>query len=157
MQSVTNFAAIQRAAHDLADFLVQQRFAAGDHHHGRAAFVDRLHAVFIRQALVQDLVGIVDLAAARAGEIAAKQRLEHQDQGIAFPSEQMLLEDIGADARPLNDRDSHCRSCRVGASAPLNCPFYTRTFRLNPPFVASKNRRSLNWIDEIPAKTVPFP
>ena len=34
--------------------------------------------------LVQDLVGIIDLAAAGAGEVAAEQRLEHQHERIAL-------------------------------------------------------------------------
>ena len=63
---------------------VQQRLAAGDRDHRRAAFVDRLQALRDRQALVQDRIGIVDLAAAGAGEIAAEQRLQHQHQRVAL-------------------------------------------------------------------------
>ena len=37
-----------------------------------AEFVDRGHAVVVRQALVEDFARIVDLAAARAGQVAAK-------------------------------------------------------------------------------------
>ena len=78
---------------------MQQRLAAGDHHHGRAAFVDRLHAIVIGQALVEDLVGIIDLAAARASKIAAEQGLQHQHQRITLAAQQMLLDDIGANTR----------------------------------------------------------
>src|SRR3546814_2920409 len=52
-----------------------------------------------RQATVQDLVGIVDLAAAWAGEVAAEQRLEHEHQRIAAVAAEPLLHDIGAHAR----------------------------------------------------------
>ena len=56
-----------------------------------AAFVDRLEAVLDRNALIQDLVGIIDLAAAGAGEIAAEQRLQHQHERIALAACKMLL------------------------------------------------------------------
>ena len=73
---------------DLADLLVDQRLAAGDRHHRRAAFVDRVEAFLHRQALVQDRVRIIDLAAADAGEIAAEQRLQHQHERIALAARQ---------------------------------------------------------------------
>src|SRR5665213_3453530 len=66
------------ALDDLLDLAMEEGLAAGDRHDGRAAFVDRLEAFRDREALVQDLVGIVDLAAAGAGEVAAEQRLEHE-------------------------------------------------------------------------------
>ena len=68
---------------DGVDFLVQQRFAAGDGDHRSAAFIDRGQAFVDRQPLIEDLVGIIDLAAARAGKVAAEQRLEHEHQRIA--------------------------------------------------------------------------
>jgi hypothetical protein len=57
------------ASDDFRQFLVQQRLAAGDRHHRGAAFVDGLQRVGDRNALVQDIVGVVDLAAAGAGEL----------------------------------------------------------------------------------------
>ena len=74
---------------------------------GRAALVDRLHAFGDRQALVQDLRRIVDLAAAGAGQVAAEQRLQHQHQRVALAPEQMLLHHIGADAERLVQRHGH--------------------------------------------------
>ena len=93
--------------HDLRHLAVQQRLAAGDRHHRRAAFVDRRHALVVRQALIEDLVRIVDLAAAGAGEIAAEQRLQHQHQRIALAAGEMLLSDIGADPGGLRKGNSH--------------------------------------------------
>ncbi len=87
---MTNFLRAMMPAHDLRHFLVQQRLAAGDRHHRRAAFVDRLQAFRDRQALVQDFGRIVDLAAAGAGQVAAEQRLQHQHQRIALPPGKML-------------------------------------------------------------------
>ena len=80
---------------------MQQRLAAGDHDDRRAAFVDRREAVGKRQALVENLVWIIDLAAARASEIAAEQRFEHQDERKALASRQALAHHIGADLRHL--------------------------------------------------------
>ena len=101
------FLAVERAPDDPGQVLVQQRLAAGDHHHRRAAFVDRLHAFFIGKALVENLVGIIDLAATGALQIAAKQRLQHQHQRVALATHEMLLDDIGANARALEHRYTH--------------------------------------------------
>ena len=65
------------------DLAMQQRLAARDHDHRRAAFLDRFEAFIDAQALIEDRVGVVDLAAAGAGEIATEQRLEHQHERIA--------------------------------------------------------------------------
>ena len=107
VQTMTNFLRAMAPCDDLVDLLVQQRLAAGDHHHRRAALVDRLHALGDRQALVQDFGRIVDLAAAGAGQVAAEQRLQHQHQRIALAADQMLLDDIGADTQRLVQRDGH--------------------------------------------------
>ena len=89
MHSETNFFLRDEAFHDLADLAVDQRLAAGDRHHGRAALVDRVEAFLDRQPAIEDRIGIVDLAAADAGEIAAKQRLQHQHERIAFAPRQL--------------------------------------------------------------------
>ncbi len=85
------------ALDDLRQLLVQKRLAAGHDDDGRAAFVDRGERVLDRNALVEDRVGIIDLAAARASQIATEQRLQHQDQRIALAACKMLSDDIGAD------------------------------------------------------------
>ena len=89
---------------------MQQRLAASDHHNRGAAFVHRAEAIGKRQALVQDLIGIVDLAAARASQIATKQGLQHQDQRIALNTLQGLRHHIGANLRHLQDRNAHLAS-----------------------------------------------
>ena len=58
------------ARNDLADLLVDERLAAGDGDDGRAALVHRLQALLNAQALIQDFVRVVDLAAAGTGQIA---------------------------------------------------------------------------------------
>ena len=47
--------------------------------------------------------------AADAGQIAAKQRREHQHQRKALPSEQFLLQQIAADAQFLEEGYCHYR------------------------------------------------
>jgi len=86
---------------------VDQRLAAGDRHHGRAALVDGVEAFLDRQPLVEDRIRIIDLAAAEAGEVAAEQRLEHQHERIALAAEQLLLEQICADAHLFQKRNPH--------------------------------------------------
>jgi hypothetical protein len=98
-----------QAAHDLADFLVDQRLAAGDRHHRRAALVGGIPAFLRRHAAIEDRIGIVDLAAADAGQIAAKQRLKHQHQRIALSAKQFLLHQVAADTHFLEERYCHYR------------------------------------------------
>ncbi len=71
---------------DLADALVQQGLATRNRDHRRAALLDRRDAVIDREPPVQDFVRIVDLAATRTGQVAAKQGLQHEHQRIARAS-----------------------------------------------------------------------
>jgi hypothetical protein len=52
-------------------------------------------------------IGVVDLAAADACEIAAKQRLEHQHQRIALSAQQFLLDHVATDAEFFEERYCH--------------------------------------------------
>ena len=72
-----------------------------------AALVDGCEAFIERQALGEDLLGVVDLAAARAGEVAAEERLEHQDERVALDAAEALLEEVLADAVLLDEGDAH--------------------------------------------------
>src|SRR5258708_40040071 len=64
----------------LLDLAVEERLAAGDRHHRRAAPVDPLEALLDREAPVQDGGGGVYFAAARAGPVAAGKRLPHEGE-----------------------------------------------------------------------------
>src|SRR5579885_1321554 len=55
-----------------------------------------------RQPLLQDLLRIVDLAAAGAGEIALEQRLQHEHQRVALLAAQLLAHDVAGHAVLLN-------------------------------------------------------
>ena len=95
------FLARHDAVHDRADILVDERFAARNGDHRGAAFVHRREAFVDRQPPVEDRIGIVDLAAADAGKIAAEQRFQHQHQRVALAAEQFLLEQIGPNLQLL--------------------------------------------------------
>ena len=67
---------------NLVDFRVHQRLAAGDRYHRRAAFIHRLEALFRSHVHLENMGRILDLPAARARQIAAEQRFQHQDERI---------------------------------------------------------------------------
>ena len=76
---------------DLRQLLVQKRLAAShDDHRARRIRRPSLERVRDRNPLVENSVGIVDLAAARASQIAPEQRLQHQHERIALAPREML-------------------------------------------------------------------
>ncbi len=132
------FLARDDAFDDLTDFAMDERLAAGNRYHRRAAFVDRVEALLDRQTLVEDRVRIIDLAATDAGEIAAEQRLQHQNERVAFATHDPLLEEVGPDAHFLEK--GNCHSFLISRSicrAPRNTwkewgPLDGRQFRRQP-------------------------
>ncbi len=95
------------AFHDFRELLVQERFAARDRNDGRAALVDGMKRRFDGHALFENFVGVIDLAAPRAGEVAAEQGLEHQHERIPCPAADALAEDITSDENFLEKRNTH--------------------------------------------------
>ena len=104
---VNEFLARGNAVDDRFDLPVDQGFAARDRDDRCAAFIDRLKALLDRQAFVQDRIGIVDLAAPGAGQVAAEQGLEHQHQGIFLNPLEALFHNVGADAQLLDQWYGH--------------------------------------------------
>ena len=96
------------AVDDLDDLRVEQRLAAGDGDHGRAALFNGGEALLGRELLFEDVRRVLHLAAAGAGQVAAEERLEHEHQRIALVAAHALLEHIGGDRPHLGDRDCHC-------------------------------------------------
>ena len=82
---------------------MEEGLAAGDDDDGGAAFIDRREAIGDRQALIENLVRIIDLAAPRASEIAPEQGFEHEDERKALASRQTLANHIGADLNHLQN------------------------------------------------------
>src|ERR1700704_3944317 len=113
-----------QAFHDFADLAMDQWLAAGNRNHGRAAFVNRIEALLDREPAIENGIRIVDLAATDAGEVATKQRLEHQNERIAFAPQQLLLEDIGADTHFLKKRHSHFLSSQLNDLTRRQFAFY---------------------------------
>ena len=104
---VDEFLARHNAGDDLRHFLMNQRFAARNGYDGRAALVNRAQRVVQAHALLENLLGVIDLAAAGAGEIALKQWLEHQNQRVALDAAQLATREITRHTIGLNQRNSH--------------------------------------------------
>src|SRR5439155_20505918 len=68
--------------------------------HGGGALLDG-------EVLPQDLAGILDLAAAGAGKIAAEEGLEHENERVARPSLEALPENVAGHRPHLRDRYAH--------------------------------------------------
>jgi hypothetical protein len=58
---------------------------------------------------------MVNLAAARTGQIALEQRLEHQHQRVALHPPQLAAGDVGPDAVGLDQRNSQVRDSYLRA------------------------------------------
>ena len=92
---------------DLRHLLVDERLAAGDRDHRRPALFDRGDALFDAQALAQDLVGVLDLAAAGASKVALQQRLELEHERILLLATQALAGDVLRDGDLLLEGHAH--------------------------------------------------
>ena len=86
-------------ANDLVDLGVDQRLAAGDRDHRRATLLDRADGLVDRHPASELVLGMLDLAASGAFQVALEERLEFDDQRKSLAASQLLLEQVGADAR----------------------------------------------------------
>jgi hypothetical protein len=83
---------------------MDERFAAGDADHGRAAFLDGIKALLRRKAFIENMIRILNLAASGAGEVAAEKGFKHQNERIALPSLEIFLgQHIRGDGPGLRD------------------------------------------------------
>jgi hypothetical protein len=97
---------------------MEQRLAAGDGDHGRAALFDGGETLLGGELLFEDVGRILHLAAAGAGQVAAEERLQHEHQRIALAAPEPVLEDVGCDRTHLGDWNCHQRFSS-GAEAPV--------------------------------------
>ena len=95
------FFAFDEAFDDFFDVGVEEGFAAGDGDHGGAAFIDGIEALLGGEVLFEDVGGVLDFAAAGAGEVASEEGFEHEDKGVVFVSASFLFQDIGGDGPHL--------------------------------------------------------
>jgi hypothetical protein len=93
--------------HEPPDLRVHERLAARDGHDGGAALVDGLETLLDGEVLPEDLARILDLAAARTGEVAAEQRLEHEDERVLLAPTIPLREHVARDGPHLRDGYAH--------------------------------------------------
>jgi hypothetical protein len=98
---------------DLFDLRMQQRFAAGNGNHRRAAFVHRFEALLGREMLAQDLDRVLDFSATIAGEVAAEQRLEHEHERIPLLAHEPVAHHVCSHRDCLLKCDCHYLSRKV--------------------------------------------
>src|SRR5579872_3738140 len=101
------FLARDNAFDDLADFAMNEGLASRNGDHRRAAFVDRVQTFLHRKPLIEDRIGIIDFAATGTGQIATKQRLQHQHERVAPSTRQPLFENVSADLDLFEERYPH--------------------------------------------------
>ena len=101
--------ALHQLGHEPVDLGIHQRLAARDAHHRGTALLDGLDALLHGEVLLEHLGGVLDLAAARAGEVAPEERLEHEDERIPLSSSELLLDHVGSDREHLRHRNAHER------------------------------------------------
>jgi len=95
------------AGDDLVDLRMQQRLAAGDADHGGFAFLDGFEALLGCQVFLENVGGVLDFSAAGAGEIAAEEWLEHEDERISLSAGEFLPQHVACDGPHLGDWNSH--------------------------------------------------
>ncbi len=107
---------------DLRQLLMDQRFTARDRDHRCAALVHRAQRVLDAHSLPQDVLRMVDLAAAGTGQVALEERLQHQHERVVLVTPEFTVEQVQPDAEFLNQRDAHARAPgREATSVPYCC------------------------------------
>ena len=96
---------------------MQERLAAGNRDHRGAAFVDRLKALLGREVRPQHFGWVLNLAAAAAGEIAAKERLEHEHERIPVIAPQPLHGHVPQHRHHLSNWHTHATRSLARQSA----------------------------------------
>src|SRR5580698_3365716 len=86
---------------------MEQRLAARDRDHGGPALLDGVHDVLHGQPLAQDVRGVLDLAATRAGQVANEERLDLDDKGVVLHPLYALAEQVGPDSEVLAEGNWH--------------------------------------------------
>ena len=96
-----------QAVDNFFDLRMHERLAAGDGDGGDTAFFDCFEALFGAEVALQDVGGILNFSAASAGQVAAEEGFEHQDERVAFASGELLLEDVGRHGEHLGSWSTH--------------------------------------------------
>jgi len=80
---------------------VHERLAAGDGNHGRAAFVDGSETLFRSEIFLEDVGGVLDLAASGASQVTAEEGLKHQHERVLLAPGEFLAQDVGRNSPHL--------------------------------------------------------
>ena len=122
--------AFHQFLHEFTDGAVQQWFAPRNGDHGGPAFVYGSEGLVKGHVLAEDVGWILDLATPGAGQIAAKQRLQHEDQGVPPAASQSLPQYITGDSPHLANRYTHGQGWYHRQEARFRAFFWTdaRTF-----------------------------
>ena len=86
---------------------MEQRLTAGNRYDRCTAFIHCGKALLGREMRPQHLGGMLDLATASTGEVAAKERLEHEHEGIPCVATQSLHGNVTQDGHHLSDGHTH--------------------------------------------------
>src|SRR5919204_2586050 len=125
---VDELLATNELAGDDVDLGMNQGLSTGDRDHRRAALLDRAERLVHGHPAAQHMVGVLDLAAARAGEVALVERLELDQQRELLPPAKPLAQEIGRGPNALPEGNRHLGSSSHFSSA--GTP--NRTFSLMP-------------------------
>src|SRR5260370_1111138 len=98
---------IDKIVEGLVDLGMHERIAPRNRNHGSAALVHSLEAFLRCKLPLENVGGILDLATTGAGQVAAEQWLEHQDQRIAFSPGNLLPDHIAGHRPHLRNRNTH--------------------------------------------------
>ena len=101
------FLAGDQALDDLGDPGMHERLAAGDGNHGRATLIHSAEAFLGRELFLEDVGGILDLAASGASQVAAKQRLQHEHERILLAPRKFLAQYVRRDRPHLRHGYGH--------------------------------------------------
>ena len=93
--------------HDFLNLRVEQRFAARNGNHRSTALIHCAEALLGCEVRAENLRGLLNLAAPSAGEIAAKERLQHQHQRIPVVAPHPLRQHMPHNGDHLSDRHTH--------------------------------------------------
>jgi hypothetical protein len=94
-------------AGDLVDLGMDEGLAAGDGDHRRSALLDRPDRLLDAHASAEHVVGMLDLPAAGAGQVALEQRLELDQERELLAPREPLAGQVGAHADALPERNGH--------------------------------------------------
>src|SRR5215472_17583798 len=86
---------------------MHERLTAGIRNHRRTALVDRSERLLDRHPLLQQACGLLNLAAARALEVAGEQRLQLNEQRELVFAAKPLPHQVGPDAQALAQWHAH--------------------------------------------------